>query len=102
MLTEATTARRAIVRFTSNMYAVTRARHFFFILQGECALQLNPHLVFKDECEAAFKFYEKCLNGKIPFMMPHEGTPMTDQVPAAWCNKILHATESRRRGTDRC
>jgi PhnB protein len=55
-------------------------------------MQLNPHLHFDGECEAAFKFYEKCLGGKITLMMHHEGTPIADQVPAAWRNKILHAT----------
>ena len=55
-------------------------------------MQLNPHLHFNGQCEAAFKFYEKCLGGKITFMMPHEGTPIADQVPAAWRSKILHAT----------
>ncbi len=25
-------------------------------------------------------------------MMPHEGTPVADQVPAEWGKKILHAT----------
>jgi PhnB protein len=55
-------------------------------------MQLNPHLNFNSECEAAFKFYEKCLNGKITFMMPYEGTPVADHVPAVWRNKILHAT----------
>jgi PhnB protein len=25
-------------------------------------------------------------------MMPHEGTPIADQVPVDWHNKILHAT----------
>jgi len=55
-------------------------------------VQLNPHLHFNGECEAAFKFYEECLGGKITFMMPHEGTPIADQVPAEWRNKILHAS----------
>jgi PhnB protein len=55
-------------------------------------MQLNPHLNFNGECEAAFKFYEKCLNGKITFMMPYEGTPVADHVPAGWGKKILHAT----------
>jgi PhnB protein len=55
-------------------------------------MQLNPHLHFNGECEAAFKFYEKCLGGKITFMMPHEGTPVAEQVPAAWRKKVLHAT----------
>ena len=55
-------------------------------------MQLNPHLHFNGECEAAFKFYEQCLGGKITFMMPHEGTPVGDQVPGAWRKKILHAS----------
>ena len=28
-------------------------------------MQLNPYLTFKGQCEAAFKFYEKVLGGKI-------------------------------------
>jgi PhnB protein len=57
-------------------------------------MQLHPYLNFNGECEAAFKFYEQCLGGKITFMMPFEGSPMADQVPAEWRNKILHATLS--------
>jgi PhnB protein len=55
-------------------------------------MQVNPHLHFNGQCEAAFKFYEQCLGGKITTMMPHEGTPIADQVPAEWRNQILHAT----------
>ena len=55
-------------------------------------MQLNPYLHFNGQCEEAFKFYEKCLGGKITFMMPHEGTPVADQVPQEWGKKILHAT----------
>ena len=54
-------------------------------------MQLNPHLHFNGECEAAFKFYEQCLGGKITFMMPYDGLPVAEQVPAPWRNKILHA-----------
>jgi PhnB protein len=55
-------------------------------------MQLNPHLNFNGDCEAAFKFYEKCLGAKITFMMPYEGSPVAGEVAAAWRNKILHAT----------
>jgi PhnB protein len=55
-------------------------------------MQLNPHLNFNGDCEAAFNFYEKCLDARITFMMPYEGSPVADHVPAAWRNKILHAT----------
>jgi len=54
-------------------------------------MQLNPYLLFNGQCEAAFKFYEKCLGGKIAAMMTHEGIPEADRVPAEWRKKILHA-----------
>lgn len=54
-------------------------------------MQMNPYLLFDGQCEAAFKFYEKCLGGKIEAMMPHEGTPAAEHVPAEWRSKILHA-----------
>jgi len=55
-------------------------------------MQLSPHLNFNGSCQAAFKFYEKCLDAKITFMMPYEGSPVADHAPAAWRKKILHAT----------
>ena len=54
-------------------------------------MQLNPYLGFNGQCEAAFKFYERSLRGKIEAMLSHEGTPMENQVPAEWRKKILHA-----------
>ena len=54
-------------------------------------MQLNPYLFFNGQCEAAFKFYEKCLDGKITAMLPHEGTPAAGQVSSDWQKKILHA-----------
>ena len=53
--------------------------------------EVNAYLVFKGECEAAFKFYEKCLGGKIDMAMTHGDSPMAQQVPAEWHNKIMHA-----------
>src|ERR1700675_524339 len=57
----------------------------------ESAMQLNPYLFFNGQCEAAFKFYAKILGGKIEAMMPHEGTPAAEHVPAEWRGKIMHA-----------
>jgi len=54
-------------------------------------MQVSPYLTFRGNCEAAFKFYEQCLGGKIEAMMTHEGTPMENQVPPAWRKKIMHA-----------
>ena len=54
-------------------------------------MQLSPNLNFDGECEAAFKFYEQCLGGKIQTMMTWGDSPMADQVPAEWRDKIIHA-----------
>jgi uncharacterized glyoxalase superfamily protein PhnB len=44
----------------------------------EKTVQMNPYLVFNGRCEAAFKFYEQNLGGKMEMMMtygePHGGT----------------------------
>ena len=61
-------------------------------------MQLNPYLYFNGDCEAAFKFYERCLGGKIEAMMQHDGTPAAEQVPAEWRKKILHARLSLGNG----
>jgi PhnB protein len=53
--------------------------------------QLHPYLIFNGQCEAAFKFYEQCLRGKIEATMTHGDSPMAQKVPAEWRNKIMHA-----------
>jgi PhnB protein len=54
-------------------------------------MQLNPYLTFNGQCEAAFKFYEKVLGGKIEAMMTFGGSSMEDRAPAEWRDKIMHA-----------
>jgi PhnB protein len=53
-------------------------------------MHLNPYLYFNGDCEAAFKFYEKCLGAKIEAMLPHTGTPAEGHVPEEWRTKVLH------------
>jgi PhnB protein len=48
-------------------------------------MKLNPYLGFDGECEAAFKFYEQCLGGKIAMKM-------ADQSPPELRDKIMHVT----------
>jgi PhnB protein len=55
-------------------------------------MNMNTHVSFNGNCEEAFKFYEKALNGKITFMMNYEGTPAVAQVPADWRKKVIHAS----------
>ncbi|HKA74410.1 MAG TPA: VOC family protein [Xanthobacteraceae bacterium] len=54
-------------------------------------MQVNPYLMFNGTCEAAFKFYEKVLGGKIEAMIPHKGSPAEGHVPPEWKDKIMHA-----------
>lgn len=54
-------------------------------------MQIIPYLTFNGNCEEAFKFYEKCLSGKITAMMAHKGTPAEEHTPPGWLDKIMHA-----------
>jgi PhnB protein len=54
-------------------------------------MKMNPYLTFDGNCEEAFKAYAKILGGKIEAMMPFEGTPSEEYVPAEWGKKIMHA-----------
>ena len=54
-------------------------------------MQLVTYLNFGGQCEAAFKFYEACLGGKINAMATFGSTPSGPDMPAAWKNKIMHA-----------
>jgi PhnB protein len=57
-------------------------------------MQINAYLNFNGQCEAAFKFYEKSLGGKIEMLMTFGGSPMADQVPPAMRDKVMHARMS--------
>jgi PhnB protein len=59
-------------------------------------MALKPHLsiMFNGECEAAFRFYERCLNGKISFMLTWGHSPSAAEVPPDWASKVYHATLS--------
>ena len=56
-------------------------------------MNLNPRigLSFDGQCEAAFQFYERCLKGKIVFMLRWGESPMAKDAPVEWSGKILHA-----------
>ena len=55
-------------------------------------MQVNPYLSFKGECEAAFKLYEQCLGAQIGTIFRYAGSPMADQVPADWQDKVMHGS----------
>jgi PhnB protein len=54
-------------------------------------MQINPYLNFNGQCEAALKFYEKSLGGKIVFKITYGESPMAKETPAELHKQILHA-----------
>lgn len=54
-------------------------------------MKVIPYLSFNGQCKEAFHFYEQCLGGKIIYMVDHVGSPMENDVPPEWKDKILHA-----------
>jgi PhnB protein len=53
-------------------------------------MQLIPYLNFNGQCEAAFKFYEQCLGGKIVAMFTYGESPAAEHVSAESRNRIMH------------
>jgi PhnB protein len=56
--------------------------------------RMNPYRSFNGNCEAALRFCERSLGGKIVGMFTYAGSPMAAQVPAEWGKKVMHATFS--------
>lgn len=57
-------------------------------------MQVTPHLNFNGQCEAAFKFYEKALGGKITFMLAYGDSPAAAHMQPEYHKQIMHATFS--------
>lgn len=53
-------------------------------------MQITTYLAFNGDCKAAFEMYERVLRGKITFMMTHAESPMADQIPPEYRDRILH------------
>jgi len=54
-------------------------------------MHVNPYLNVNGDCAAAFKFYERCLGGKIESILTHGDSPIANDVPPAWRDSVLHA-----------
>ena len=55
-------------------------------------MQMTTCLSFKGDCEAAFGLYEKCLGGRLAPLFRYGGSPMSNQVPEGWSDKIMHGS----------
>jgi PhnB protein len=55
-------------------------------------MEVNAYLSFNGQCEEAFKFYAKCFETESASFFKYAGSPMEDQAPPEWGNKVMHAT----------
>ena len=55
-------------------------------------MEVSPFLEFKGECEAAFEYYALCLGATLGGVFRYTGTPLADQVPADWQDKVMHSS----------
>ena len=55
-------------------------------------MQINPYLSFRGDCEAAFRFYEQCLGGRVGAIFRYRGSPLAGDVPDDWADKVMHGS----------
>ena len=55
-------------------------------------MNLSPYLYFNGDCEEAFRLYERVFGTKIDALLPYEGMPSEQHMPAEWSKKIMHAS----------
>lgn len=55
-------------------------------------MQINPYLSFKGQCEEAFRCYERVFGGQLGAIFRYAGSPMAEQAPSDWQNKVMHAS----------
>ena len=55
-------------------------------------MQMTTYLSFKGQCEAAFTFYEQCLGARVGTLFRYAGSPLANDVPADWQDKVMHGS----------
>src|ERR1700687_2285440 len=69
-------------KFSNTLYPLLEFATTNHKLTKGATMKLNPCITFNGQCEAAFKFYEQCLGGRIQTMMTWGTSPMADIVPS--------------------
>lgn len=54
-------------------------------------MNISLHLVFNGDCRAAFEWYCKLLGGDLT-ILSFGDSPLAEQTPPQWHDKIVHAT----------
>ena len=58
-------------------------------------MQINPYITFNGQCQAAFKFYEQVLGGKIMSQMTWGEMPGADEFQRDASTHHAHLSECR-------
>jgi PhnB protein len=53
--------------------------------------QAIAYLAFDGQCAPAMRFYEQALKGKLEVLMSGAQSPMADQIPKEFADRIMHA-----------
>ena len=54
-------------------------------------MQINPYLPFDGRCDEAFAYYASVFGGEITMRQTYGGSPMADQCPPDFADKVMHA-----------
>jgi len=55
-------------------------------------MKINPYLMYDGQCEAAFRFYQRCLGASLTALHRYADAPCEQpMVPAEFSDKIMHA-----------
>lgn len=57
-------------------------------------MRVTPYLSFDGQCQAALRFYARCLGGTIVYSTTYGESPTAAEVPPEWAPRIYHATLS--------
>ena len=55
-------------------------------------MKVNPYINYSGDCEAAFRLYERVLGAQIGEIFRYAGSPMADQAPPDWGQKVMHGS----------
>lgn len=58
-------------------------------------MNIHIHLAFNGNCEAAFRFYQSVLGGKLVTLLRYADSPAAATTVPAMQNKIVHASLQR-------
>lgn len=55
-------------------------------------MRISAHLCFDGSCEAAFRFYQRVLGGRLQTLLTYGDSPLAERTPPHLRGRILHAT----------